>query len=258
MAATTDAAMLALESRVRDNITARLSTLQQRIAAQAILTADDPKHSTGNEVVSAEAFHTTVTEELAEAQADVSNTTRGAYVAAAILALAVLRTDMHDIGHNVAGTMPDLGPALKTLIADIGVAFAAALVDTQRKVQAGFDTDADRDKRVIAVNDAVRQSIGRLRRRTVASAVVAVHRAATDTRQAVYADYTRTNPGLPLRKRWQVTAVDPCPICAALDGVTVPVAAQFPYGDDLPVWLNLYGPPRHPNCRCTIEHTFDE
>lgn len=42
-------------------------------------------------------------------------------------------------------------------------------------------------------------------------------------------------------KVW-ITA-DPCPICAPLEGETVPVDGTFSIGGD---------PPAHPNCRCTI------
>lgn len=47
------------------------------------------------------------------------------------------------------------------------------------------------------------------------------------------------------RKKWIVTPDDRlCPICQALAGKTIPIAGLFPGG--------VIGPPRHPNCRCTL------
>jgi hypothetical protein len=41
------------------------------------------------------------------------------------------------------------------------------------------------------------------------------------------------------KKVWMTA--DPCPICADLEGQTVPLSEDFSIG----------GPPAHPNCRCT-------
>jgi Phage Mu protein F like protein len=46
-------------------------------------------------------------------------------------------------------------------------------------------------------------------------------------------------------KTW-ITA-DPCPICAPLDGETVPLNSDFSVGQD---------PPLHPRCKCTVGLAF--
>lgn len=46
-------------------------------------------------------------------------------------------------------------------------------------------------------------------------------------------------------KEW-LTALDPCPICAPLDGQTVPLNGKFLTPDGA-----IDFPPEHPNCRCT-------
>ena len=38
-----------------------------------------------------------------------------------------------------------------------------------------------------------------------------------------------------------------CPVCAALEGLEIDLADEFPEGD----------PPLHPNCRCSVEYKFD-
>jgi hypothetical protein len=61
---------------------------------------------------------------------------------------------------------------------------------------------------------------------------------------AQLAAWQRETPGA--RKRW-VTA-DPCPICAELEGRTIPLDAMFEVDGD-----EIDGPPAHPNCQCDLE-----
>lgn len=54
------------------------------------------------------------------------------------------------------------------------------------------------------------------------------------------------------QKEWIVTPDDRlCPICEPMDGVNVPLDADFDVDGDM-----IDGPPAHPNCRCTVALTL--
>jgi hypothetical protein len=78
-------------------------------------------------------------------------------------------------------------------------------------------------------------------------------------------DAYQRDTGIPgLMKRWRTTSTQPCGMCEALDGTMVGINGEFDHQattdprDLRPVWRNLAGPPRHPNCRCRLElvHTI--
>jgi len=63
-----------------------------------------------------------------------------------------------------------------------------------------------------------------------------------------------------LSKVWIANFSDPskppCPTCTALHGTSVPLNGKFSatqsYATPPKVYIDLHGPPRHPNCRCLI------
>lgn len=252
------AALIALEKQTRDSIEQRIAAARDQVTAQTIVTIHEQDYTSGNEVVSDPVLHAAVVAALAGSQTDSEDTTRAAYLAAAVVALLALRSQMHDIGHNVTDTVPVLGGVLPTLLANVGAAYAHALPAVQRAIQTVYDAYPDDDRRIVKVREALNARFAALTNSVRASGVVGVYRAPTDLQQAVYRDYAAKNPTLPLKKTWEVTSRDPCPACAALDGTTIAVAAEFDHGTtaDPAVYFDLFGPPRHPNCRCRLRHTL--
>jgi len=53
-------------------------------------------------------------------------------------------------------------------------------------------------------------------------------------------------------KTWHVTNPEPCPLCLALDGVTVGIHERFPGEHD--VWWDGFSPLRHPRCGCFLSY----
>jgi hypothetical protein len=86
------------------------------------------------------------------------------------------------------------------------------------------------------------------------SAAVAAQRGYTDALIESYAQLE--DLGYQLRKVWMANFVNntPCPICTGLHGTTVDLRDTFQVNasDTAKVYLNLQGPPRHPNCRCFL------
>lgn len=59
--------------------------------------------------------------------------------------------------------------------------------------------------------------------------------------------------GVQSRKYWLANFVDnePCTDCANLHGMEVEAMSEFPRPGNYPIYVDLYGPPLHPQCRCT-------
>lgn len=107
-------------------------------------------------------------------------------------------------------------------------------------------------------------ALAELRRRAVLAVVSAVQMGRAEATEAAFAQLDF--PGS-LHKLW-VARFDlnaaPCSECARLHGVHVPLGTEFerPKGSTEPYEGSLVGPPRHPNCRCSlvlyIPELFDE
>lgn len=128
---------------------------------------------------------------------------------------------------------------------EVNVAGAAYLSGLLRDVERAMDefysdtaTDTDRDKILTRVSH---------------SAGVSAARGHTDA-LVLSARELSIEHGFVLRKVWRANFVDhvPCELCAALDGTSVPVGAEFPAGNRLRVYGDLLGPPRHPHCMCWL------
>lgn len=97
-------------------------------------------------------------------------------------------------------------------------------------------------------------------RRAHMSTTVAGSTAASLQKEKAYAAASKA-AGLKIRKMW-VTHFGPgtCPTCAAMHGTAADLGKPFPSHETLhPKWKPpkpylgiLMGPPRHPNCRCSV------
>lgn len=251
-----DTALLAIEQRVRVQIAAQLSNINTRFGAflGAVVAKTDP-HTSATEILSRYDVHEVLTTTLDSAQAEVEDRTRAAYEAAVALALIALAAEFQPLGHDVPSTLVPPVDYIDALLASVRTAFHAALLDIHNSIRAAYDGvtgDRATAARVLTTNAALKRAIRRLGVRVTAAGVVAVHRGFTETQLAAYRDYEKINPYVVIEKRWETTAIDPCPTCQALDGTTLALDAEFDRGDTLPVYRNLLGPPRHPNCRCRL------
>jgi hypothetical protein len=107
--------------------------------------------------------------------------------------------------------------------------------------------------RALAVSAAITRALDGLARSGQAGAVVLVTRAQTEIFQAGYQQFAQQHPTLRVGKQWQTTSVKPCATCRWLNGTVVGLDQQFSHqsiGSTPPVYRDLFGPPRHPNCSC--------
>jgi hypothetical protein len=260
-AAAVGLALVAVEARVREQIQDDLDAALDTVAAVLII-ALAAGILTGTELLSRHDVHTATTTALDTAADTTSAAIQAAYAAAAQIALVKAQRELKKAGHDVPSTLPDLGGASTALIGDIDLAYSQGKTDLQNTVRDavdGIQGDNPGAARTVAVNAAVTAVGKRLGQRVQATGSTAVHQGANDALNAIYADFATINPYVTLRKRWHVTAADPCGVCRALDGTTVAVGAEFDHdagrdtGDWRHVWRNLQGPPRHPHCRCQLE-----
>lgn len=254
-------ALIALESRIQQQIEDDVEQALQTIAAVLIL-AIAVGVLTGTELLSRKDVHATTVTAFDTARTSTRASIAAGYTAGAQLALRKATRDMTAVGHEVPSTLPPLGGALDQILADITTAYGHAQTDLANTVIDAFDgvqgDDAD-TARQLTVSKAVEQAGNRLAQRLGAAGATAVHQGASDAQNAIYDNFTKTNPYLKVRKIWRVTATDPCAMCRELNGTEVDVDREFDHqaGSDTtdwrPVWRNLLGPPRHPHCRCQLE-----
>lgn len=256
------AALLALEKRIRAQIASQVDGIVTKVGAKmaALIRAHD--FGTAGELLSNQELHTSLTGALNRAQARVEVVTRTGYLSGARLAKIVAAKELAELGHTAPTSMPDLGGYLDAVIGDVRAAFSNVLFDTHTAVRLAYDGvsgDGAQAARVLTTNAALKRVVGGLSVRLNAAGSAALHRGFTDTQLALYEHYQDINPFIGLRKRWQVTSTNPCPSCRELDGTEIPIDAQFdhdagtaPGKRSLPVYRDLSGPPRHPNCRCRL------
>lgn len=260
-------ALLAVEQRVRERIASRVDRLAARVSrhiAKAVVTVE---HTSALDLLSDPDVHDTLEELIVAARADVTKLVRGAYGAAASLAAA---SAGRDLGTKIS-VPADLGEYLDSVLDDVSRAFFRFDTDLRTMVTAAHDgitgPGAARLRASAAKAAVVRAGHG-LWIRTDAAGTVVVHRGFEDTTLAVFDRIARDSPGVVFTKTWRVTSDNPCPVCAALDGTTVPAGHEFdhtattkPDAYTAGVYHDLQSPPRHPNCRCrlvvTVHPGFD-
>lgn len=258
-AAVAGLALVALEARIRSEVEEDVETAMAVVVAALLLAVAGGAALTGTELLSLATVHKAITTAFGAAKERTAVSLEAGYAAAAQVALVKARRDMKAVGHEVPSTLPELGTMIEALTASTDLAYDQAVTDLQNTIREAFDDrDTDADLADI-LPGAAATSAARLNQRLQAAAGIAAHQGASDAQNAIYADFTNTNPYLKVRKRWRVTAADPCKVCAALHGTDVAVNAEFDHEagrhtpDWRPVWRNLQGPPRHPNCRCQLE-----
>lgn len=249
-------ALIALEEQVRTRVQTLVYGAAVVIAAAAVAAAATAP-LTGIALLSIATFHTRLTTTLDAARARIRDVITSAYQAAAETTRTKLQADLGDLP-----PLPELGTALDTILRDVDTAIGNTQADLQNNIRAAYDGITGPEPiaaRIIAVRMAVINTTAKLADRTGKAAATAVHRASTDTQQAMY-DHYQTTTGTPgLMKRWRTTSNNPCGMCHALNGTVVGINAEFDHAattddkDLRPIWRNLSGPPRHPNCRCQIE-----
>lgn len=256
-------ALIAVEARVRQDVQDAIATAYKTLAAAAVIVASTAPATviTGLGLLSLPAMHKALLDNLNQARQQVTTTIRTGYTGAAQVALSKITADLAP-DYQVPADLPDLGTALSSINADVDTMFGHAQTQLQQTIADAFDGihgDNPGPARVVAINQAITNDQNSLQNRAAAAAGTAVQRGSTDTQQAIYNEY-QTQTGTPgLMKRWKTTSTDPCGMCAALNGTMVGINAEFDYRatdvdkDLRPVWKNLLGPPRHPNCRCQLE-----
>ncbi len=198
------------------------------------------------------------------AQRNIEDTVQAAYTAATVLARNASVDQMNALGHEVGDELGDLGGTEFALELDIQNSFGRARSEIQTGIQQAFDgvsagSDRTTAARQLAVNAALNRAVIRLRLRSVATVSVGVHQGAADAQNAIFRDYAQIHGYATVRKRWKVTSDKPCGMCKGLNNIEVGVLVEFDRtanvgpGKLRPVYLDLQGPPRHPNCRCQIE-----
>jgi hypothetical protein len=248
-------ALIALEQQVSDKTRNAVEDATTVIAAAAVAAAATAPLS-GVALLTLLNFHTILTTSLGTAKQSIRDTVDSGYQAATRLTLTQLAGQLD----HTPDTLPALGTARDTLLRDVDTMIGHAQTDIQNRIQAAYDnTTSGPSARIVAVHTAVTDATTALSDRATKAATTAVHRAATDTQQAVYADYQQHTGTPGLMKRWRTTSNQPCGMCEALNGTVVGINADFDARattrdkDLRPAWRNLSGPPRHPHCRCQLE-----
>lgn len=251
-------ALIALESRVRseveDDITAAFAPFAATLVAVAGLTV----FITGTALLSQPRVHDSLTKSVSQAKAATLKRIKAGYAAGQQVAIAQAS---RDLGDDMPDDFPELDASVDQINRDIEVMFGdvqMALQDGIRDAYDGISGPGAQDARTIAIRQAAENAVAGVQNRADAAATTAVHQAARDAQQAIYSQY-RNDTGHLVSKRWVATSANPCGMCAALDGTICAITDEFDHdathveADLRPVWRNLLGPPRHPNCRCQLE-----
>jgi hypothetical protein len=92
-------------------------------------------------------------------------------------------------------------------------------------------------------------------RRAGLAAVSAANRSYTDMQIALYTQVAEKYSSRAVEKVWTTNkevGSAPCQFCSSLDGAVVAVSKEFPSPAGLKVYVDLQGPPAHPNCKCRL------
>lgn len=256
-------ALVAVEARVRhqveDDITTALAAFT--VLLLAVLATPGVVIATGVQLMADPTVHAGLVKTITATKASVTASIETGYAAAAQVAHTKATADLAHDDYQVPTDLPPVDPSIDQIVQDLDAMFGHAQTDITNTVIAGFDgvqgSDADPARRLVA-GKAVEQATARLQQRAAAAAGTAVNQGASDTQQGIYTQY-QNSTGRVLGKRWVTTSATPCGMCEELNGSIVVVSAEFDHQattndkDLRPVWRTLYGPPRHPNCRCQLE-----
>jgi hypothetical protein len=254
-------ALVAIEARVREEIedsiaiaaTALIAIVVAAIATPGVLIAS------GLQLIARHDVNTAIGRLSDKTRDHVAASVHSGYAAAAQIALQKATRDLAEYDYTAPNTLPELGDNIDRLLDDIDTMFGHAHTDFQNSITTAYDSKTDLIARAAAIRETIDQAAARLNQRALATATTAVHTGAFDAQQAIYNEFQTHTGRTGLLKRWRVTSRTPCGMCDALDGTTVGINAEFDHDattddrDTRPVWRNLQGPPRHPNCRCHIE-----
>lgn len=257
-------ALLAIEARARTAVVEQIEKVSKAYGGYLAAVIADGDILDGNTLNSRADLHQALHMLLAAAQRNVSDQIRAAYTAAVQLARNALIDEMGDLGHEVGDDPGNLGSTLTALLLDIENSVGRARIEIQNGIQQAFDGVAGSSDQVIAarqlaVNAALNRATVRLRMRSVATVSTGVHQGSRDAQTAILRNYATIHGYATVAKKWVVTSDKPCGMCEALDGSIVGVTEEFDRrantgtGKLRPVYLDLQGPPRHPNCRCQIQ-----
>lgn len=261
--ASDEAALAALEHRVRQRILRALAGVVSHTAVALNTAARAAPNATANELFSRSDVHQAITAELSRAARTIDAAVRAGYIAGAKLGDAEARAALRKLGHLVVRAIPDGGDYLDAVSIDIARALDSGLLDIQNTASAAIDGVGGHARllRRLTIHAALRRVARRLYVRASAAAAVAVHRGFSDAQASAWDGYAGVNPFVRLVKTWHVFGPNPCPSCLALNGTSVGVNEQFDRsagapGRILSVYRDLYRPPRHPNCRCKLSYGF--
>lgn len=256
-------ALIAVEARVREDVEQAIADAFDVIAALLTVTIAAPVAVTAAiNVFTTNYFHQGFTQALAQAREATADAVASGYQAAAVIARDKAAQQFARLDYMVPAELPYVGDNLDRILADVDTMFGHAQTDLQTRLTATYDGiqgDDPTAARIVALNQLLQQAQVAITARAANTAATAVHTGANDTQQAIYTQYQSDAGPTGLMKRWKVVSADPCGMCAALDGTMVGLAGEFDHDattvdrDLRPVWRSLQGPPRHPNCRCTIE-----
>lgn len=257
-------ALIEIEKQVRREVEDTIKQAMEAFTAFLLLAVAAPPTVilTGLELLSIAKIHNGLVKTIDTARDKVSLAIEVAYSTGAQIALTKIKKDLAEHDYEVPSTLPELGNASDMLVRDVDNMFGQTQLDLQNGIREAYDSTPDRAARIVALRKAIDTITTAVQNRAAAAASTAVYRGSTDAQQAIYSEYqnaTSGSAGTALYKRWRVTATDPCGMCEALDGTIVGINSEFDgtattIPKDLrPVWRNLAGPPRHPNCRCQLE-----
>lgn len=257
------AALQALERRIRAQVKAQVDAIASNFGAYLGAVVKGFTGQSAIELLSREDVNAALTAVLAGAEVNIEKAIRAGYRASAQLGKAATARELRPLGHAVPRPMPDLGGYLDSVVADARSAVGSLLFDIHdgvREAHDGVTGPGAAAYRVLTTNAALKRAVRRFGVRVNAAGTTAVHRGFSDAQAVFYSDYAAINPYVRLRKRWKVTSGNPCEHCAALDGTTVALDAQFDAtagsqaaGRVLPAYRDLHAPPRHPHCGCRME-----
>lgn len=256
------AALLTIEQRVRSTLNTRLDSIVTNYGAYLSATLREDPDAAAGEMLSRPQVHAALLAVLGGAATQTEALIRASYRASGQLGATAAASEL---GEKTRVEMPT--EYIDAVIADVTAAYSTAQVDIHNSIIAAhasavagsFTTAA----LILVTVEALRRAVRRLGVRVVSGAVVAIYRGFADGMLTAATGHAGSTPYLRIFKRWEVTATDPCPCCAALNGVTLPLGDLFdanastdPNFTPPRVYRDLQGPPRHPNCRCRLVVTL--
>lgn len=255
-------ALIAVEARVRQDVEDDIRNALIAFSALLVAALATPGVviKSGAELLGQPAVHAGLLKSIDTAKTGVAASVRSGYAAGTQVALSKVRQDLATQGYQV-GDLPELDDNLDMMLHDIDTMFGHGQSDIANRVSDAINGIQGPDAnaaRTLVVGKAVDAAAAALQQRAAAAAASAVQHGSSDAQQALFNEYQNAS-GRRLLKRWVTTSITPCGMCEALNGSTVGVNAEFDHtattvDQDLrPVWRDLLGPPRHPNCRCQLE-----